>query len=126
MTFTDLEVGDRPDFKHGMERDLRHPEKPPEHTITEYMFEREYTLPFTKENVEELNSKANPSAVCLSILRVDSNGQGVGHPYQITKYEDFVGRPFDDLFMHFLIAVTNPWKKKKRMEFGRVRRYRFR
>jgi hypothetical protein len=96
-----------------MKRDSRHPEKPPEHTITEYKFEREYTKPFTKENVEELYPKADPRAVSLVISRMDSNGQGVGHPYQITKYEDFVGKPFDDLW-EYLENITAPRIKRDR------------
>jgi hypothetical protein len=90
-TFTAPEARDRPDFKRKINRDSRHPEKPPEAKITEYKLIREYTKPFTKENVEELYSKANRNSVSLSIKRVDANGQTAGHVYQISKYEDFVG-----------------------------------
>jgi hypothetical protein len=66
-----------------MKRDSRHPEKPPEPAITEYKFVRDYDKPFTKENVEELYSKANHITVSLSIKRIDTNGQTLGHVYQI-------------------------------------------
>ena len=72
--------------------------KPPEPTITEYRFQQEYTEPFTKEKVEELYSKANRNTVSLSIKRVSTNGQTLGHVYQISKYDDFVGKSFDDLW----------------------------
>jgi hypothetical protein len=112
-TFTAPEAWDRPEFKREINRDSRHPEKPPEAKITEYKLIREYTKPFTKENVEELYSKANRNTVSLSIKRIDTNGQTAGHVYQISKYEDFVGRPFDDLW-DYMENVTAPRYKRDR------------
>jgi hypothetical protein len=43
----------------------------------------------------------------LSIQRVDINGQAAGHVYQISKYEDFIGRPFDDL-SEYMESTTAP------------------
>jgi hypothetical protein len=113
MTFTDAEAWDRPDFKREVVSDFRHPEKPPEPKITEYKYIREYDKPFTKENVDELYSKADRNAVSLVILRVDSNGLNVGHPYHILKYEDFVGKPFDDLW-EYMENITAPRIKRDR------------
>lgn len=66
------------DFIREVIRDPRHPEKPPEPTITGYKLIREYDKPFTKEIVGELYSKANHNTVSLSIKRVDTNGQTAG------------------------------------------------
>ena len=110
ITFTSPEAWDRPEFTREITRDPRHPEKP---TITEYKFVREYTKPFTKENVEELYSKANRNAVSLSIKRVDANNQTLGHVYQVSKYEDFVGRSFDDLW-EYMENITAPRIKRDR------------
>ena len=52
-------------------------------------------------------------AVSLVISRMDTNGQGVGHPYQISRYEDFVGRPFDDL-REYMENITAPRIKRDR------------
>ena len=112
-TFTAPETWDRPDFIREVIRDPRHPEKPPEPTITGYKLIREYDKPFTKENVEELYSKANHNTVSLSIKRVDTNGQTAGHVYQISKYEDFVGKPFDDLW-EYMEDITAPRIRRDR------------
>ena len=34
-------------------------------------------------------------------------GQNVDHPYQISKYEDYVGRPFNDLW-DYIEKITAP------------------
>lgn len=112
-TFTAPEVWDKPDFNREMIRDPRHPEKPPEPKITGYSFQQEYTEPFTKEKVEELYSKANRNTVSLSIKRVSTNGQTLGHVYQISKYDDFVARPFDDLW-DYMENITAPRYKSDR------------
>ena len=115
-TFTDPEVWDRPDFIREVRTDPRHPEKPPEPAISDFKFVREYDKPFTKENVDELYSKANSNAaVSLAILRIDSKGLNVGHPYQISKYEDFVGKPFDDLW-DYMEDITAPRIKRNRYD----------
>lgn len=84
-----------------------------EPTITGYKLLREYDKPFTKENVDELYSKANPNAVSFSIQRVDINGQTLSHPYGISKYEDFVGKPFEDLW-EYMENITAPRIKRDR------------
>ena len=63
--------------------------------------------------LKSLYSKANRNAVSLSIKRVDTNGQTVGHVYQISKYDDFVGRPFDDLW-EYMENITAPRYKRDR------------
>jgi hypothetical protein len=73
----------------------------------------EYTKPFTKENVKELYAKANPNAVSLVIQKVDTNGMSAGHPYLIEKYQDFLGKPFDDLW-DYMEDVTAPRIKRNR------------
>jgi hypothetical protein len=49
----------------------------------------------------------------LSIKRIDTNGQTLGHVYQISKYEDFVGRPFDDLW-DYMENIAAPRIKRDR------------
>jgi hypothetical protein len=60
-----------------------------------------------------LYSKANPNAVSVSIQRVDINGQTLSHPYGISKYEDFVGKPFEDLW-EYMENITAPRIKRDR------------
>jgi hypothetical protein len=112
-TFTAPEVWDKPDFKREMIRDPRHPEKPPELTITGYNFQQEHAEPFTKEKVEELYSKANHNTLSLSIKRVSTNGQTLGHVNKISKYDDFVEKSFDDLW-DYMEDITAPRYKRDR------------
>lgn len=113
-TFTDPEVWDKPSFKHEMmPKDRNNPNGPRERRAVEYTLKPEYTKPFTEKNVKELYSKTDPHAVSLLIQRVDVNGQTAGHPYHIPKYEDFVGRPFDDLW-EYMENITAPRYKRDR------------
>jgi hypothetical protein len=113
-TFTDPEVWDKPDFKREMmPKERNNPNGPRERMATSYTMRHEYTKPFTEKNVKELYTKADPHAASLSIQRVDANGQTAGHPYQISKYEDFIGKPFDDLW-EYMENITAPRFKRDR------------
>ena len=68
-----------------------------------------------RKTLMSLYSKANSNApVSLAILRIDSKGLNVGHPYQISKYEDCVGKPFDDLW-DYMEDITAPRIKRNRV-----------
>jgi hypothetical protein len=97
-SFTDPEIWDKPIFKYKMMPRDHSPNSPLERRAVDYTLKPEYTKPFTKENVKELYAKANPNAVSLVIQRVDTNGMSAGHPYLIDKYQDFVGKSFDELW----------------------------
>jgi hypothetical protein len=58
---------------------------------------RMFDKPFTAKAFDELYAMRGP--MCgLIIMRVDQNGEKIGNPYSMTKYEDFRSRPFDELY----------------------------
>ena len=58
-------------------------------------------MPFTEENQEKLLAM-RPSrkmhSVNLTVMRIGTNGQGLGAPYSVQSLDDFRNTPFDELY----------------------------
>jgi hypothetical protein len=68
---------------------------------------REFDKPFTAKAFDELYAMRGPMC-SLIIMRVDQNGEKMGNPYAMPKYEDFRNRPFDELFEWASTPRTQP------------------
>jgi len=52
---------------------------------------------FSAKALDELNTLRSPASQ-LIILKVDEQGEKIGNPYVVGKYEDFRSRPFEELY----------------------------
>jgi hypothetical protein len=82
--------------------DKRNPNGPKEYGVIGIKDQTiQHDLAFTAENLESLY-KMRPakeaSSVTLIIRKLGYDGNPIGHPYHIEKYEDFANRPFDELY----------------------------
>ena len=94
-SFSDLEVWDKPVFQYGMKpKDSKNPNGPKEHGVFGISgYSKQYDLPFKPQNLKTLY-KMRPAeeaaSVTLVIQKIGYDGNPIGHPYQIEKYEDFI------------------------------------
>lgn len=102
-SFSDLEQWDKPEFQYGMRPvDKKNPNGPKEYGVIGVKdFKKQFDLPFNQQNLKALykmRPAEEPASVALIISKLGYDGNPLGHPYQIEKYEDFANRPFDELY----------------------------
>ncbi len=98
-SFDDMETTRKPILKYESRPvDLKDRFSKIERKVTGISSEkREFDKPFTAKAFDELYAMRGPMC-SLIIMRVDQNGEKMGNPYAMPKYEDFRIRPFDELF----------------------------
>jgi hypothetical protein len=94
---------DKPEFQYGMRPvDKKNLSGPKEYGIIGVKdYKKQFDLSFTQQNLKALYKMRpadEPASVSLIILKLGYDGNPLGHPYQIEKYEDFANRPFDELY----------------------------
>ena len=102
-SFSDLEQWDKPEFQYGMRPvDKKNPSGPKEYGVIGVKdLKKQVDLPFSQQNLKALykmRPAEEPASVSLIIQKLGYDGNPLGHPYQIEKYEDFESRPFDELY----------------------------
>jgi hypothetical protein len=104
MTFTAPETWDRPTFERAYRsKDPRNPDGPKEiQVVGTQSITREYTLPFTTKNADNLYAMRRtktPGSVSLSIRRVGLDGVApIDHVYEVKNYDDFISKGFNELW----------------------------
>jgi hypothetical protein len=101
-SFPDLEVWDKPDFEYGLKpKDPYDRNGRKEHSVIGIKdFKKQYDLLFNPQNLKSLykmRPAEEPASVPLIIQKIGYDGNPLGHPYQVEKYEDFT-KPFEELW----------------------------
>lgn len=97
-SFHNPEVWDKHEFEYGMiPQDRNNPNGPKVHGVVGLKGQKkQYDLPFNQKNLKalyDMRPAEEPASVTLIIQRLGYDGNPLGHPYQVEKYEDFATKP---------------------------------
>jgi len=93
------------------------PAKKPEVVITSMNFREVYEIPFSRENYEKEIAKRNAPRdekhVSMTLQNIKSDGTRDGYTYQVTDKEQFLTRPFEELYDYLASAPLKDTTKTK-------------
>lgn len=117
-TVQDPEVYIKPEFIRELRLEKKTKENPnpnpnePQPVITEVLLnERVYTVPYTPENVDKMFEGQQKNRVSMSIC--EETELGAILPRQVTSFEDFRNKPFDDLYKPMPLVESDNITRQK-------------
>jgi hypothetical protein len=95
-------------------------DSPLQTVVTAINYKQMYDTPFTKENWDnilgERSAPKDPKHINMTLVKIGPNGTRVGSPYQVTNQEQFLERPFGELFDYLSSAEA---KKTQETRIGK-------
>jgi hypothetical protein len=93
------------------------PAKKPEVVITSMNYREVYEIPFSRENYDKEISKRNAPRdeknISMTLQKIKSDGTRDGYTYQVTDKEQFLTRPFEELYDYLASAPLKDTAKTK-------------
>lgn len=88
--------------------------------VTAINYKQMYDTEYTKENwdkiLAERSAPKDQKHINMTLLKIGPNGARVGSPYQVTDQDQFLNRPFGELFEYLASA---PARKTEETKLGR-------
>jgi hypothetical protein len=95
-------------------------DSPLQTVITAINFKQMYDTPFTKENwdkiLDERSAPKDPNHINMTLVRKGPAGRTVGSPLQFKSQDQFISRPFLELWEY---AASFPEKKTEETKIGK-------
>ena len=95
-------------------------DSPLQTVVTAINYKTVYDTEFTKENwekiLEERSAPKDKSHINMTLVKIGANGTRVGSPYAVTDQEQFLNRPFGELFDYLASA---PARKTEETKLGK-------